>query len=110
MLAAALVLHAILPLVHASSSHDHIVVGEAALAFAADGGTAIAVEHQPDHDEGACRTCVDLVLVKQILPRQPPLLLPRPESARAAGPERAESRAISVDRDATPPRGPPARA
>jgi len=114
LLGVLLVLHGALPLVHAAASH-----GSDCAARAGHGDRTThedhgdATEHH-DHEspsrEGPCETCRQLVLVKQAVPWQSPLLLVLPRQAAKPGPERAESRPLVVWRRSAPARGPPARA
>jgi len=111
-LALAFVLHAALPWAHAAHSHDHVKI---AVCHAAQD------DHAHDHslgdnvlpsapEEPCCRTCLELLLAKQVIPWQPPALVPLMERSTLPEPQSAESRPLPVERSDVQARGPPARA
>lgn len=115
VMAAAMVLHAFLPLVHVAASfapaHARVAAARGGEASPGLGGSDAAhADAVPVHDEDACPTCRELVLVKQIIPWQPPALMPLPGRTPAIPSWIAGSRSLWVSRPEAPVRGPPRRA
>jgi hypothetical protein len=109
-----------LPLLHVVASHSHQATCCKAIpdtrAADRDGqpgslhGTCPNLDDERSGTAGRCVTCNELLLAKLVVPWAPPLFGLLPERLCYDLPPAPQSRALPVERAATPARGPPAHA